>query len=97
MTDSIETKRRRKDEIDIDLSRLAEAVATQGASPALLNAIGTRETERKAIEEALCSSGKDSVQAALSELRAVAISQLSDIRTVFRGQVQAARFECRST
>jgi len=93
MTGSIETKRRRKDEIDIELSRLAEAVATQGASPPLLNAIGTRETERKAIEEALWSSGKDSVQAALSELRAVAINQLSDIRTVLRGQIQAARFE----
>jgi hypothetical protein len=93
MTDSIETKRRRKDEIDVELSRLAEAVATQGASPALLNAIGTRETDRKAIEEALWSSGKDSVQAALSELRTVAMNQLKDIRTVLRGQVQAARFE----
>jgi hypothetical protein len=93
MTDSIETKRRRQDEIDLELSRLAEAVATQGASPAFLNAIGTRETERKAIEEAVWSSGRDSVQATLSELRTVAMDQLKDIRTVLRGQVQAARLE----
>jgi hypothetical protein len=59
MTDSIETKRRRQDEIDLELSRLADVVATQGASPALLNAISTSETERKAHSDAVWLSNTE--------------------------------------
>src|SRR5215467_11270507 len=47
----------------------------------------------KAIDEGLGSSGKDSVQTALSEVRAVGTNELKDIRTVLRGHVQTARFE----
>ena len=61
--------------------------------PALLQAIDAREAERKAIEEALWSSGRYAVQTALSELRKFALNQLQDIRTVVSAQVQAARFE----
>jgi hypothetical protein len=92
-TDSIEIKRRRKDEIDVELARLAEAVAIQGASATLLKAISAREAERKAIEEALWGTGKDSIQVVLSEIRESAMKQLTDIRTVLDGQVAAARVE----
>ena len=52
-----------------------------------------RETKRKAIEEALWRSGRGSIQTALSELRAFAMNQLEDIRTLLRGEVRAARFK----
>ena len=48
-TGSIDSQRKCKAQIDMELSHLAEAVAAQGASSALMNAISSRESELKAI------------------------------------------------
>jgi len=55
-TGSIDSQRRHKEQIDAELARLAEAVAAQGASMALMNAISSREAELKAIEQVLWGS-----------------------------------------
>jgi len=92
-TDSIEARRRRMNQIDLELARLAEAIATQGAAPVVLKTIAARETERKSIEQALWGAGENSVQNALSDIREFAATRLKDLRTILRGQVQTARFE----
>ena len=90
---SIDSQRRRKDQIDVELARLAEAIAVQGVSAALMNSIASREAERKAIEQVLWGSGPGSVKAAISEVRQFAIEQIQQIRGVLHSQVEAARFE----
>ena len=90
---SIDSQRCRKEQIEVELGRLAEAVATQGISAALMNAIATRETELKAIEQVLWGSSPGSVKAAISEVRQFAIEQLQQIRGVLHSQAEAARFE----
>jgi hypothetical protein len=57
-TGSIDSQRRRKEQIDTELARLAEAVAAQSASMALMSAISRREAELKAIEQVLWGSGR---------------------------------------
>src|SRR5882672_10596642 len=64
-TGSIDSHRRRKGQIDLELSRLAEAVAVQGASEALMSAIASREAELRAIEQILWGSGPGSVKSAI--------------------------------
>jgi hypothetical protein len=59
-TGTIDSQRRRKEQIDRDLARLAEAVAAQDAYIALMNAISSREAELKAIEQVLWGSGPGS-------------------------------------
>jgi DNA invertase Pin-like site-specific DNA recombinase len=92
-TGSIDSQRRRKEQIDTELARLAEAVAAQGASMALMNAISSREAELKAIEQVLWGSGPGSVKAAIGEVREFATEQLQRIRGVLQSAVKAARFE----
>jgi hypothetical protein len=88
-TGSIDSQRRRKEQIENELARLAEAVAAQGVSMALMNAISSREAELKAIEQVLWGS----VKAAIGEVREFATEQLQRIRGVLQSEVKAARFE----
>jgi site-specific DNA recombinase len=88
---SIDQHRRRMTAIDTELSRLAEAVAVQGLSAALMNAIASREAERKTIERVLWGSGPGSIKTAIAEVRQFASQQLSDIRAILRTQALEAR------
>ena len=92
-TGTIDSQRRRKEQIDRELVRLAEAVAAQGASMALMNAISSREAELKAIEQVLWGSRPGSVKAAIGEVREFAKEELERIRGVLQNEVKAARFE----
>jgi hypothetical protein len=92
-TGSIDSQRRRKAKIEVELSRLAEAVAVQGASTALMSAISSREAELKAIDQILWGSGAGSIKAAISDVREFATEQLAHIREVLQTEVKAARFE----
>jgi len=92
-TGSIDSQRKRKLQIDAELSHLVEALAVQGASMALMSAISSREAELKAIEQVLWGSGPGSVKAAISEIREFATEQITRIRGVLHSEVKAARFE----
>ncbi len=90
---SIESQRKRMGELDIELARLAEAVATQGPTAALLNAINVRESERRSIEQVLWGSGPGSIKAVIAHARELATERLRQIREVVQSQTQAARVE----
>ena len=79
--------------LDLELGRLAEAVALQGANSALMKAIGGRQSERRAIEQMLWGSSSGSVKAAIADVREFALKQLQQIRSALQSQHEAARFE----
>ena len=89
----IDTRRKRMDTLDVELGRLAEAVAMQGANTALMKAIADRESEHRAIEQMLWGSTSGSVQAALADVREFALKQFHQIRAALHAQPEAARFE----
>jgi site-specific DNA recombinase len=89
----IDTRRKRMEALDVELGRLAEAVAIQGANTALMKAIAHRESERRAIEQMLWGSTSGSVKAALADVRDFALKQLHQIRAALHAQPEAARFE----
>ncbi len=89
----IDTRRKRMEALDVELGRLAEAVARQGANTALMKAIAERESERRTIEQLLWGSTSGSVQAALADVREFALKQLKQVRAALNAQPEAARFE----
>jgi site-specific DNA recombinase len=90
---SIDSHRKRREQISAELERLAEAIAVQGASTALMNAIASRELELKAIEQVIWGSGPGSVKAAVEDVREFAKERLAVIREVLQNEVKSARFE----
>ncbi len=87
---SIESQRKRMDELDIELARLAEAVATEEPTSALLKAISVRESERRSIEQFLWGSGPGLIKEAINDARETATKRLTEIREVIQGQARAA-------
>jgi hypothetical protein len=79
--------------LDIELGRLAEAVALQGANSALMKAIAERESERRVIEQIPWGSSSGSVKAAIADVREFALKQLQRIRGALGAQHEVARFE----
>ena len=90
---SIEAQRRRMDQLDLELARLAEAVATQGSNAAVLSAMSVRESERRSIEQVLWGSGPGSIKTVIANVRELATGRLKQIREVIQSQTQAARVE----
>jgi hypothetical protein len=88
---TIEQSRRRINAIDEELARLAQGVALQGPSIALMNAISGREAERASIERTLWGSGPNSIKAAIDDVRHFATEQLNGIRSVICEQTPVAR------
>jgi hypothetical protein len=70
MSGQVDDVRVRKSKIEAELTRLAEAVAQQGPSPALMRAISSREIEMKELEGKLLGMGPGSVQTTIDEIRA---------------------------
>ena len=81
VTGGLDKNRERLAAIDAELGRLAEAVAIQGSSRALMTAISAREAERTAIERSLLGSGPGSIKAAAEDAHEFAREQLRDIRS----------------
>ena len=76
--------------LDLELGRLAEAVALQGANPALMKAIGGRGPCDRANT---LGSSSGSVKAAIADVREFALKQPQQIRSALQSQHEAARFE----
>jgi hypothetical protein len=90
---SIDSRQKRSGELDIELARLAEAIATQGPTAALLSAISVRESERRSIDQTLWESGPGSIKAVIAHARGLATEKLGQIRDVIQSQTQAAPVE----
>ena len=93
MSGQVDDVRMRKSEVEAELTRLAEAVAQQGAIPALMRAISSRETEIRELEGKLMGTGPGSVRATVDEIRAFVLFRLRDIRRMLHANVEQARME----
>jgi hypothetical protein len=72
--------RHRKQELDLELKRLTDSIAQGQQSQSIMNAIGEREKELRAITDKLLEPAPGSLRAKLEELREFAVSRLSKIR-----------------
>src|SRR5207244_3297580 len=72
--------RQRKQELDLELKRLTDSIAQGQQSQSIMNAIGEREKELRAITDKLLEPTPGSLRAKLEELREFAVSRLSKIR-----------------
>jgi hypothetical protein len=72
--------RHRKQELDLELKRLTDSIAQGQQSQSIMNAIGEREKELRAITDKLLEPVPGSLRAKLEELREFAVSRLSKIR-----------------
>jgi len=93
MSGQVDDVRMRKSEVEAELTRLAEAVAQQGALPALMRAISSREAEIKGLEEKLIGTGPGSLKATVDEIRAFVLFRLQDIRRILHANIEQARME----
>ncbi len=83
--------RQRSEEIQAELRNLVTTVASCGPSPALVEAINSREQELKEITRQLLGTGSDSVSAHVAQARQFVAERLGDIRHVLQTDVQKAK------
>ena len=93
----IDTRRKRMEALDVELARLAEAVAIHGANTALMKAIADSKSERRATEQILWALTSGSVQAALAGVREFALKLLHQIRGPFMPNRRLPGLSYRST
>lgn len=85
--------RQRKNRLEAQVRRLVSAVAESGHSPAILEELGRKETELKAITDQLLSATPDSIESEVEELRKFVGSRLEDVLDVLRKDTSLARTE----
>jgi site-specific DNA recombinase len=83
--------RQRSEEIQAELRNLVTTVASCGPSPALVEAINSREQELKNITRQLLGTGTDSVSAHVAQARRFVAERLGDIRHVLQTDVPKAK------
>jgi hypothetical protein len=89
----ISRMRDRKRQLELEARRLADAIAQQGASSVLLEAISEREKALREITSQLLSEGPRSVDAELEGIRGFVTTRLADIRNLLTKNVPLARVE----
>src|SRR5437016_13270224 len=88
--------RERKRAIEVELRRLTETAALTGPSTFLIQAINEREQELRQITDKLLSTGPESTDSRLDEIRLFVTKKLSDIRELLaRHESAAVRTELR--
>jgi hypothetical protein len=85
--------RQRREQIQQELHRLVETVASCGHSAALIEAINNRERELAEITRRVLNAEPDSVSAQVAEIRRFVSEQLGNIRQLLNADVQRARTE----
>jgi hypothetical protein len=93
LSDQVIRMRRRREQIQEELRRLVEAIATCGHSPALVEAINSREQELGEITQRLFAAEPDSVSAHLSQIRRFVPERLASIRELLNADVCRAKTE----
>jgi hypothetical protein len=93
LSDGLSRSRERRARLEAELRRLSEAVAQNGASRFLRDAIGEREKALLEISDQLLSDGPQSVEAELAEIRSDVTTRLADIRSLLAKNVPLARVE----
>jgi DNA invertase Pin-like site-specific DNA recombinase len=85
--------RARREQVQQELRRLVEAIATCGHSTALAEAIQIRERELGDITQRLFNDHPDSVSTHVSKVRRFVSERLGDIRGLLNADVQRAKAE----
>ena len=85
--------RQRKRELEVELTRYAEAIGSGGNMPALIEAMKNRQAELDAITNKLLSSEPGSIDAQLADIRQFVTSRISDLRSLLSKSVLLARAE----
>jgi DNA invertase Pin-like site-specific DNA recombinase len=86
-------KRDQESRLQSEIKRLADAVAQNGASIALINALNERERELKTIAEEILVATPGSIRDHLTEVREFVTHQISDVRALLNRDVTRARGE----
>ncbi len=77
---TLELLRQRKQQLEVEIDRLVQAIAEGRGSGSIMAAIGEREKELKAISDRLLEKRPGSLRATLEELRTFAVSRLTNLR-----------------
>jgi hypothetical protein len=93
LSDGLSRIQERRVQLEAELRRLVDAVAQNGASMFLLDAIREREKALGEITNQLLSAGPQSVEAELAEIRGFMTRRLADIRSLLAKNVPLARVE----
>lgn len=88
--------RRRKDQLQREIQRFAEAIARGGPLDALVQQIATREAELKGITNKLLSTSPDSVESRLQDIRRFVDRGIGDLRTLLNRDRVLAKAELQS-
>ena len=81
MSNDLAALRRRKEQLEGEIQRFADAIARGGPLDALVQQIAAREKEMKAITNRLLSASSDSIEGQLRELRQFVEKGISDLRS----------------
>jgi site-specific DNA recombinase len=87
----MDTMRRRKAELQCEITRLTAGLATGIKSIAVMEQIAAREREISDISDRLLSSNADSICSLVKSLRAKALLRIRDLRECLNGEPIAAR------
>ena len=93
LSDGLSRMQARRAQLEAEVRRLVDAVAQNGASKFLLDAIGERERALREISSQGLLDGPQSVDAELAEIRGYVTTRLADIRSLLAKNVPLARLE----
>ena len=93
---SLAELRRRKDQLQREIQRFAEAIARGGPLDALVQQIATREAELKGITNKLLSASPDSIEGRLQDIRRFVGRGIGDLRTLLNRDRVLAKAELQS-
>ena len=83
--------KRRKEELQAEVQRLATGLATGAHSPAVMVEITKREQEMSAISDRLLSNKPESIRSKIATLRETALNRIRDLRQYLNADPATAR------
>jgi len=93
MSNDLVALRRRKEQLEGEIQRFADAIARGGPLDALVEQIATREKALKAITNRLLSANSASIEGQLRELRQFVEKGISDLRSQLNRDTALAKAE----
>jgi DNA invertase Pin-like site-specific DNA recombinase len=93
MSNDLASLRGRKEQVEGEIQRFADAIARGGPLDTLVQQIATREKELKAITSRLLSASSASIEGQLSELRLFVEKGISDLRSLLNRDTALAKAE----
>jgi site-specific DNA recombinase len=96
LSGDIVDERKRKEQLEREIQRVADAIARVGPLDSLVQEIAKREQEKKAITNRLLSRSAGSIESRLQEIRQFVTSGISDLRSLLGSDAVLAKAELHS-